>query len=81
VRASRGVQGFALLRELGCDGAQGYYMSPPLPAEDFRTWSVAKIAPRSAEAVAWLGLQLFRRIPVAAAVDAWIALQRRGFAR
>jgi EAL domain-containing protein (putative c-di-GMP-specific phosphodiesterase class I) len=31
-------QGFALLRELGCDGAQGYFMSPPLPAEAFRRW-------------------------------------------
>lgn len=31
-------QGFALLRELGCDGAQGYYMSPPLPADAFRRW-------------------------------------------
>ena len=31
-------QGFALLRALGCDGAQGYFMSPPLPAEAFRRW-------------------------------------------
>jgi diguanylate cyclase (GGDEF)-like protein len=31
-------QGFALLRELGCDGAQGYFMSPPLPADAFRRW-------------------------------------------
>ena len=30
--------GFALLRELGCDSAQGYYMSPPLPPQDFRAW-------------------------------------------
>jgi diguanylate cyclase (GGDEF)-like protein len=30
--------GFALLRELGCDGAQGYFMSPPLPADAFRRW-------------------------------------------
>jgi EAL domain-containing protein (putative c-di-GMP-specific phosphodiesterase class I) len=29
---------FALLRELGCDSAQGYYMSPPLPPDDFRAW-------------------------------------------
>jgi EAL domain-containing protein (putative c-di-GMP-specific phosphodiesterase class I) len=29
---------YALLRELGCDTAQGYYMSPPLPAEAFRAW-------------------------------------------
>jgi EAL domain-containing protein (putative c-di-GMP-specific phosphodiesterase class I) len=31
-------QGFALLRELNCDSAQGYYMSPPLPPEEFRAW-------------------------------------------
>ena len=32
------ARGFALLRELHCDSAQGYFMSPPLPAEDFRIW-------------------------------------------
>jgi len=31
-------RGFALLRELKCDSAQGYYMSPPLPADDLRAW-------------------------------------------
>jgi diguanylate cyclase (GGDEF)-like protein len=31
-------ESYALLRELGCDTAQGYYMSPPLPAEAFRGW-------------------------------------------
>ena len=31
-------QCFALLRELGCDSAQGYFISPPLPAEAFREW-------------------------------------------
>jgi diguanylate cyclase (GGDEF)-like protein len=31
-------EGFAQLRALGCDSAQGYYMSPPLPAEEFRRW-------------------------------------------
>jgi EAL domain-containing protein (putative c-di-GMP-specific phosphodiesterase class I) len=29
---------YALLRKLGCDTAQGYYMSPPLPPEAFRAW-------------------------------------------
>jgi len=38
-------QGFALLRELGCDGAQGYYMSPPLPAEAFRRWYDGSLPP------------------------------------
>ena len=29
---------YDLLRRLGCDTAQGYYMSPPLPPEAFRAW-------------------------------------------
>jgi diguanylate cyclase len=48
-------QGFALLRELGCDGAQGYFMSPPLPAEAFRRWYEGSLpAPAAADAVAAL---------------------------
>jgi diguanylate cyclase (GGDEF)-like protein len=31
-------EGYALLRKLGCDTAQGYYMSPPLPPEAFQAW-------------------------------------------
>jgi EAL domain-containing protein (putative c-di-GMP-specific phosphodiesterase class I) len=31
-------ESYALLRKLGCDTAQGYYMSPPLPAAAFRAW-------------------------------------------
>jgi diguanylate cyclase (GGDEF)-like protein len=31
-------RGLALLRELGCDSAQGYYLSPPLPAAAFVDW-------------------------------------------
>jgi EAL domain-containing protein (putative c-di-GMP-specific phosphodiesterase class I) len=31
-------QGLALLRELGCDCAQGYYLSPPLAADQFISW-------------------------------------------
>lgn len=30
--------GLALLRELGCDSAQGYYLSPPLPPAEFTAW-------------------------------------------
>jgi diguanylate cyclase (GGDEF)-like protein len=46
-------QGFALLRELGCDGAQGYFMSPPLPAEAFRRWYEGSLpAPAPADAAA-----------------------------
>jgi diguanylate cyclase (GGDEF)-like protein len=40
-------RGFALLRELNCDSAQGYYMSPPLPAEDFRAWLQVDATSRS----------------------------------
>jgi diguanylate cyclase (GGDEF)-like protein len=53
-------QGFALLRELGCDGAQGYFMSPPLPAEAFRRWyegslpALATASDAAADAVAVL---------------------------
>lgn len=36
---------YALLRELGCDTAQGYYMSPPLPAEAFRAWLEGRLPP------------------------------------
>ena len=44
-------RGFALLRELGCDGAQGYFMSPPLPAEAFRRWYEGSLpAPAPADA-------------------------------
>lgn len=32
------ARGFALLRELGCDSAQGYYLSPPLAPADFIGW-------------------------------------------
>ena len=32
------VQGWNLLTRLGCDDAQGYYMSPPLEAEALKTW-------------------------------------------
>jgi diguanylate cyclase (GGDEF)-like protein len=42
--------GFALLRELGCDDAQGYFMSPPLPAEAFRRWYDGSLPGQLAEA-------------------------------
>jgi EAL domain-containing protein (putative c-di-GMP-specific phosphodiesterase class I) len=44
-------QGFALLRELGCDGAQGYFMSPPLPADAFRRWYEGSLPAASVVAV------------------------------
>ena len=36
-----------LLRELGCDSAQGYFISPPLPAEAFRSWLEGRLPQRS----------------------------------
>jgi diguanylate cyclase (GGDEF)-like protein len=36
------------LRELGCDSAQGYFISPPLPAEAFRSWLEGRLPQRSA---------------------------------
>jgi diguanylate cyclase (GGDEF)-like protein len=32
------VESLAMLKQLGCDHAQGYYMSKPLSAGDFETW-------------------------------------------
>jgi diguanylate cyclase (GGDEF)-like protein len=43
-------EGFAQLRALGCDSAQGYYMSPPLPAEDFRRWLAGSLPQRATSA-------------------------------
>ena len=44
-------QVWALLRELDCDEAQGYHMGKPMPAGEFRAWTLAWAArhrPRSA---------------------------------
>jgi diguanylate cyclase (GGDEF)-like protein len=32
------AESWAVLKHLGCDMAQGYYMSPPLPAREFTEW-------------------------------------------
>jgi len=32
------AESWAILKRLGCDMAQGYYMSRPLPADQFRAW-------------------------------------------
>ncbi len=42
---AEGVEGAAVwnrLRELGCDTAQGYAISKPLPADQFKDWYVAR---------------------------------------
>ena len=36
------------LQQLGCDSAQGYWMSPALPAEEFESWLEQWQAPRAA---------------------------------
>jgi diguanylate cyclase (GGDEF)-like protein len=36
------VEQLELLRELGCDLAQGYYWAPPLAPSDLRTWLAAR---------------------------------------
>lgn len=41
---------YALLRELGCDSAQGYYMSPPLPPEAFTAWMQGRLPERLSRA-------------------------------
>jgi diguanylate cyclase (GGDEF)-like protein len=40
------AKGYALLRSLGCDFAQGYYISPPMPAEALPGWLNGSIAIR-----------------------------------
>lgn len=45
-------RGFAALRALGCDSAQGYYMSPPLPAEEFQRWVAGALPERAPAASA-----------------------------
>ena len=35
------AESWAVLKHLGCDMAQGYYMSPPLPAREFTEWAGA----------------------------------------
>ncbi|HEY5611487.1 MAG TPA: EAL domain-containing protein, partial [Thermoanaerobaculia bacterium] len=32
------AESWQILKDLGCDMAQGYYLSPPLPLTEFRTW-------------------------------------------
>jgi EAL domain-containing protein (putative c-di-GMP-specific phosphodiesterase class I) len=44
--------GYALLRELGCDTAQGYYMSPPLPPEAFVAWMEGRLPDSRSRAAA-----------------------------
>ena len=36
------AEAWQILENLGCDMAQGYFVSPPLPASDFRAWMDAR---------------------------------------
>src|SRR3954451_1192000 len=36
-------ESWAILKRLGCDMAQGYYMSPPLPVDEFSEWFVNSV--------------------------------------
>jgi diguanylate cyclase len=40
-------ESYALLLTLGCDSAQGYYMSPPLPPEAFQSWMEGRLPSRT----------------------------------
>ena len=37
-------ESWQILKRLGCDMGQGYFMSPPLPAKEFRVWCDARRA-------------------------------------
>lgn len=39
--------GWNLLRSYGCDMAQGFYISPPMPGEDFGQWYAARVSSTS----------------------------------
>jgi diguanylate cyclase (GGDEF)-like protein len=43
-------EAYALLQKLGCDTAQGYYMSPPLPPEAFQAWMEGRLPPARSSA-------------------------------
>ena len=64
------VEGWNLLRELGCDDAQGYYVSPPLPADALVTWIEKNeqpgdaVAPLAAVRRAWLIGRIYECLPL-----------------
>ncbi len=41
------AQGFAILRAMQCDEAQGYFMAKPMPGGDFARWMTAWQAPQT----------------------------------
>jgi sensor c-di-GMP phosphodiesterase-like protein len=55
---------FALLRELGCDAAQGYYMSPPLAADAFIAWLQGGPMPRALQTVPATTQEVVRTVAV-----------------
>ncbi|HEY8707092.1 MAG TPA: EAL domain-containing protein [Burkholderiaceae bacterium] len=51
-------QVWALLRELDCDEAQGYHMGKPMPASEFRAWTLAWSARHRSRSAAASGQML-----------------------
>ena len=51
-------QVWALLRELDCDEAQGYHMGKPMPASEFRAWTLAWAARHRSRSAAAPGQML-----------------------
>jgi EAL domain-containing protein (putative c-di-GMP-specific phosphodiesterase class I) len=39
------------LRVMGCDDAQGYHYSRPLPADEFAAWMASRVSDRPANAL------------------------------
>jgi diguanylate cyclase (GGDEF)-like protein len=50
-------RGFELLRELGCDSAQGYYLSPPLAPAEFTAWLEGALPARQTRELRGMGEQ------------------------
>lgn len=57
------IEGWNLLRSLGCDDAQGYYMSPPLPPEKLVDWMHGNDASGTKDAQAFVPAVPFRMTP------------------
>jgi predicted signal transduction protein with EAL and GGDEF domain len=50
------AEGYALLRSLGCDSVQGYFISPPLPADAFCGWIEGSVIRSRVPESLWKGM-------------------------